>query len=145
MRDDKDTAIKKYLQSRAEQLKELSPFKATRYKDACLSKIDFDQEDSELLSRWIAAPKDILYLYSPPGVGKTYFCSAIYNHFASKGFYVCFYREGDFFSELHRCINEKTSADYRLSAIAEYEFLMFDDLGSTRSSPDGLNLTGWVS
>lgn len=128
---------------RIAKLKKLSKFNNTRYEDASLSHIDFDECDSQLLSEWIYNPKDILYIYSPPGVGKTYFCSALFNHFCEKGIYIVFYKEKDFFADLHQEMTEHRSVDFRLKSISEYDFLMFDDLGSTRSGSDGLNLTDW--
>jgi len=124
-------------------LKNISPFKGTRYEKACLSKINFDDNDSILLSKWIDSPRDILYIYSPPGVGKTYFCAALLNYFIDKAWQSVFKKEKDLFIELQIQISEHRSADYLLQQISNYSILMIDDLGSTRSSPDGINLTEW--
>lgn len=101
-----------------------------KFKDAHLSKIQFNEQNSEKLLNWVNTPKNFLVLMGIPGVGKTYFCAALKNHRNDEKKFSFFLREKDFFSGLRESISEMgTSPDWELHKIAEMPFLIFDDLG----------------
>lgn len=119
-----------------------NPFTGTIYEDACLSKISFDEDQSEILSKFIDNPKNILYVHSPSGVGKTYFCAAVTNMRFSEKKYCWYMEEKDLFLKLK---SEGYDQLASLKNICENEFLILDDLGSTRGNdqdPDKW-LTSW--
>lgn len=108
-----------------------NPFIGTIYENACLSKIDFDEDQTHVLSNFIEKPKNILYVHSPAGVGKTYFCAAVTNMRFSQKKYCYYLEERELFLKLK-------SHDFNymgaLKQMCENEFLILDDLGSTRGN-----------
>jgi DNA replication protein DnaC len=112
----------------------INPFVGTIYENACLSKIDFDENQSEILNDFILKPKNIIYVHSPPGVGKSYFCAALTNLRFSQKKYCWYMEEKDFFTRCDICMTEKKCMNHEINKIAESEFLIYDDLGSTRGN-----------
>ena len=108
-----------------------NPFHGTQYENACLSKIDFDQEQLDILSKYVQNPKGFLYVYSGTGVGKTYFCAAITNMKINEQKRYCWYQdESSFYNNLFNKMNSKSeSTDEEIKKMTEQEFLIYDDLG----------------
>jgi DNA replication protein DnaC len=114
------------------------------YKDACLSKIDFDDGDSARICNWLEKPRNLLYIYSDPGVGKTYLAAAITNMFLDQKKYCWYMSEQEFFNKLRSCVTDGGSYSEKIKMMSENHFLILDDLGSTRGDEDQKQwLTPW--
>ena len=88
-----------------------NPFHCTQYENACLSKIDFDQDQLDILSKYLQNPKGFLYVYSGTGVGKTYFCAAITNMKINEQKRYCWYQdESSFYNNLFNKMNSKSES-----------------------------------
>lgn len=104
-----------------------------KYRDAHLSKLEFDVSVMEKLNAWVKSPKNILAFLGSQGIGKTYFCAAIYNHFNEK-IKVFYMTEYDLFRDLRKTMSEK-SEDYveKIKRMAGYDGLwILDDLGTSQ-------------
>ena len=122
----------------------INPFTNSIYEKACLSQIDFDEQQTEVLQKWLENPNNILFIYSPPGVGKTHFSAAITNMRFSQKRYCWYMSENDLFKKLRACIADDGDYSTLLNMMCENEFLILDDLGSTRSqSADKSGMTEW--
>ncbi len=121
-----------------------NPFSNSIYEKACLSQIDFDEQQTEILQKWLLKPRNILFVYSPPGVGKTHFAAAITNMRFSEKKYCWYMAETELFKKLRACIADDGDYSTLLTMMCENEFLILDDLGSTRSqSADKSGMTEW--
>lgn len=121
-----------------------NPFKNTIYEDACLSKIDFELEDSKKVSAWLEKPQGIMFVHSEPGYGKSYMCAAITNMRLSNKEYCWAMSEQDLFQKLRVCIQNDGDYSYILNMICDNYFLILDDLGSTRNqSSEKAGMTDW--
>lgn len=108
-----------------------NPFKQTKYENACLSKIDFDEDQMIVLQDFLKNPKNFLYVYSDPGVGKTYFSAAVTNMRIDEQKKYCWYQdENDFWTTLCEKMNNNQSSSSYVGMMAEQDFLILDDLGS---------------
>lgn len=120
-----------------------NPFEHTIYENACLSKIDFNNEQSECISEFIENPKNLLFLHSAAGVGKTYFCAAVTNNRMGKGQYCWYVTEQELFEKLRSCISDGQSYMQKLQMMCENDFIILDDIGSTRGDSEKKEL--WLS
>lgn len=106
----------------------------TRYQDAHLARIDLDSEMLGRMNTWMKSPRGLLLFIGNPGVGKTYFCAAMVNHFRELG-KKCFYKSE---SEFLRCIRNSISEpggdySYKVQVMARYEALwILDDIGTSQ-------------
>ena len=105
-------------------------FKNTCYEDACISKIEFQEDQGERILKWLSNPKDILFIYSEPGLGKTYLTSAIINYYDPKPIY--YVEEKTLFDKMRNAIAEGKNAIGELESICDNYFMIFDDMMSYR-------------
>jgi len=83
--------------------------------------------------KWAFDPKNIFYFCGNVGTGKTYFAAAFYNFLIEQKKPVRVYSEQFLFNELKVCMNlEDWGPTYRLQVICEAEYLILDDLGSSK-------------
>jgi DNA replication protein DnaC len=74
-----------------------------------------------------------LYLYGPPGAGKSHLAAAIANDCASNGVPTAYASTPDLLAFVRRGM-EDNSADARFMSLQHVELLILDDLGSEKSS-----------
>lgn len=74
-----------------------------------------------------------LYLYGPPGAGKSHLASAIANDCAANGVPVAYASTPDLLAFVRRGMDDN-SADARFISLQHVELLILDDLGSEKSS-----------
>ncbi len=104
--------------------------KGTRFEDAHLSKIELPSEHMPSLGAWVKDPKGMLLFLGNPGIGKTYFCAALRNHFK----YTVYSTENDFLKFIRSSISEP-GADYteKVQIMASYHAIwILDDLGTSQ-------------
>lgn len=107
-------------------------FKNTRYADACLSQIGFDEGCLNKIYAWLQKPKNVLFIHSSPGIGKTYLCSAIVNHFTEKKTPVYYLEEKKLFEKLSAWMEEGKSALTHFAALLDNDFFIYDDMFSQK-------------
>lgn len=120
-------------------------FKNTRYEDASLSKIEINEADAERLSAWIFKPSNILFLSSIPGVGKTYICSAVINHFYQKNLPVYYISECELLDKVSAFIQDGRNALGEWQNLCDNYFMIWDDLGSSRTNSRYKELSPWLA
>lgn len=101
-----------------------------RYDNACLSKIDFDQDTCKKISSWVKHKKNMLFLSGNPGLGKTYLCYAVKNSLPKD--FAVYYKETEFFAILRRLISSNQDYESKIDSIAGYNFLILDDVFTTQ-------------
>ena len=121
---------------------DLNPFKNTRYESACLSQIDFDEQQADIISQWLSNPHDFLYIYSDPGVGKTHLTAAITNYFYDLDLPIYYVNEEKLFSELKALMNGG-SVEWKMETVKDSPFLILDDIGCSRSDNEEKGMTIW--
>ena len=105
-----------------------------RYVDASLSKIDiFPEGTLEKASEWMKNPKNFLILMGPPGIGKTYFCSAMLEKLPRNIRTVRGYNEKNLLKRIRQSIGETKYGDYIsfLQQMIDDDLIIIDDLGAT--------------
>lgn len=106
----------------------------SRYKDACLSKIqDFTDNQGDSINNWLKNPKGIVLISSPPGVGKTYIAAAITNKRFEERKYCWYFSESDIITKFESMKNDGLNPEYKLQDMCENEFIIWDDMGSSLS------------
>lgn len=102
-----------------------------RYAGATLAKISLGDGIDEAVVDWVKKKKGFLVYLGAPGVGKTYFCSALMPWIHGKTSSYRYWKERDFFSRLRNCMDG--SGDYlrEIPLMADDEFLLIDDVGSS--------------
>ena len=77
------------------------------------------------------SPNGFLLYLGAPGIGKTYFCSALlpWIHWKVNNYY--YINERNYLIRLRECIDRGWDYSKEISQSFDHEFLMFDDLGST--------------
>ena len=108
-------------------------------KNACLSKVNLDEESAAKLSTWVEKPTDFLLYLGSPGCGKTYFCASMINLFKEKRFHYLFNFERDFLACLRNQVDQGFDPIFEIEKICEIPFVIIDDMGSARAD----NLTDW--
>src|ERR1700752_817106 len=108
-----------------------SEFFGTRYVGATLSKVMLPEEYTKTLIDWKSDPSKILLLYGPPGVGKTYICSAFLEWRPANCFTFRAYNERSILERLRGVIGQN-QGDYMqyLHELIDDDFIIIDDLGS---------------
>jgi DNA replication protein DnaC len=108
------------------------PVRNERYKDACLSKIDFLSIDQMAqLNDWMKNPKKFLYIRSSYGVGKNYLASAIALYYYNLNFHVYFFEEHELFTMLEEEVCDGRKAYGKIDTICENHMVCWNDFGST--------------
>jgi DNA replication protein DnaC len=74
-----------------------------------------------------------LYLYGPPGAGKSHLAAAIANDCATNGIPVAYASTPDLLAYVRRGMDDN-SADARFVSLQQVEMLILDDMGSEKSS-----------
>ena len=109
------------------------------HEQACLSKIDFNNEDAEAISNWIANPRDILLFMGNPGCGKSYFSMCVKNLLEEQKKKYVYVEEKDLFSGLKQTMRETGDFSYDLEVYGELPFLILDDMGSSKMTEWNVN------
>lgn len=78
-----------------------------------------------------------LYLYGPPGVGKTYLMAGICNHFARNKRNCAFIHVPTFTSDMKMLFDDKMQMEKKLKQLKEVDILACDDIG-------GESVTDWI-
>jgi DNA replication protein DnaC len=102
------------------------------YKNAQMSKIYQDDETMTKLLNWFKNPEYIFLFTGYVGTGKTYFVSAIYNHWIDEKKNVRAYTEDSFLSHLKSGFKEGIDAVYEIKRLCECDIFILDDLGHSR-------------
>ena len=87
---------------------------------------------SEKIFEFVKNPKDFLIISAPPGIGKTYLCSALFSFFFMRGVDVYPVKEADLMQKLRSGIKEGREYHFQLKYICDHYLFMLDDFGSTR-------------
>jgi len=101
-----------------------------RYREAQLG--HFAQQIANAVRRWLAEPKDGLFISGPAGTGKTYMACAIVRAVLEAGKPVTFVRCADFYAEIRRTFSigsEVTEGDVE-NRYANAPLLVLDDLAA---------------
>lgn len=125
-----------YLRQQERIAKDIKQFQGqhygSRYVGASLSAIRFtDQKHEAQISQWLKNPKNFLVFHGAPGIGKTYFCSAL-TEWAFKTFrHKRYHREEDLLRRLRSCISAG-QGDYliQLEWLIDDQLVILDDVGS---------------
>lgn len=99
--------------------------------DAHMAKIDQSQEILALVAKWLVKDKNMFYFCGNVGTGKTYFCSAWFNHLREQGKHVRAYSEYKLFSYLRSVIQKNWDPMIELEKICDCPYLILDDMGSS--------------
>lgn len=83
--------------------------------------------------RYAAAPEGWLYLYGPPGAGKSHLAAAIANDLAKNGEPVAYASVPDILAFVKRGMGDG-SADMRFDGLLSVDVLILDDLGTENST-----------
>ncbi len=104
-----------------------------RFAEAHFGKLRLDEKDAERIKKWIGGKKNFLVYIGNPGIGKTYFCSALYNlaRSAFKFETVRYWNERQLFNRLRSQMENGRDYLADLQEMCDDELLIFDDLGSS--------------
>lgn len=105
-----------------------------RYVGASLSKWRADPMQQKYVNNWMKSDKCMLVLLGVPGTGKTYFCAAIANYLMEQKKHVRYFNSRWFFETIQKAIGAGNNQYETVKMIAEYDYLIFDDLGSSTNS-----------
>lgn len=103
-----------------------------RYEGASLSGCSFGNggDDAKNVLDWMKSGKNFLVVMGPPGVGKTYFCSALIEWIAKKHSFFRYWHEKDFFTRLRGIVRDNSGEwSKEIEYIMDDDFIMYDDLG----------------
>ncbi len=102
-----------------------------RYVGACMAKLNFSDCAMQKIHNWTNNPKNMLVFLGQPGIGKTYFLSALIPWAVDKFNNFRYYKEADLLKKLRTSIAEN-SGDYleTLKYLIDDELIILDDLGS---------------
>lgn len=126
----------------APKANKISPFKGSKYESASLSQVDLEDRCSNIILKWIQNPKDILFIHSSPGIGKTHLCAAITHFFLDRQLPVYYMKEKTLFERLRAEIADGSNEERYLMYLCENEFMILDDICSTRNNSD-YGMTDW--
>ena len=129
----KKDARQKYLELECRNLQ--SGFFGARNVGATLSKGRLNTvkwpEVSQQILDFTKRMQGFLIISSPPGVGKTYFCSALLDYFFWKGIDTYCISERDFLERLRQGMAEGKEYHTIIKYICDHQVFILDDLGST--------------
>ena len=117
----------------------------TRYDDATLSKIELSEQESKVVSEWIFKPHNILFMSSTPGIGKTYICAAVVNHFYQRNLPIYYISECELLEKVSGYIQDGKNALGEWQALCDNYFMIWDDLGSSRTNSKYKELSAWLA
>lgn len=102
-----------------------------RYAGATLANVN-DAGSGNLVIPWLKKAKNFLIYLGAPGVGKTYFCSALIPWIDGKYNTYRYWNERDLLSRLRLVISQE-KGDYlkEIEYLLDDQFVMIDDLGSS--------------
>ena len=109
----------------------------SRYRGASLSKIQFgvDASGNEIARRvldWLKGKQHFLIYLGNAGIGKTYFCAAIFAEALTKFASVRYWNESELLKKVRNSM-EECQGDYleALKWLIDDDFVILDDIGST--------------
>lgn len=104
-----------------------------RYRGASLSKIQFGGDASaERILQWINGRHNFLVYLGNAGIGKTYFCAAMFAAIFTKYKSVRYWNESELLKRIRSSMDD-CKGDYleALQYLIDDDFVMLDDIGST--------------
>jgi DNA replication protein DnaC len=107
-----------------------------RYKHAAISKLDFGEDTCKIILEWMQREKNIFLFEGTPGVGKTYLCAAIVNHWYEKKKEIRYFTARSYLERVRFAISNNQDAIGCVHHICESEYLIIDDMGSNLSHTD---------
>ena len=105
-----------------------------RYVGATLAKWRADPSQMNIVNYWIKNDQSMLVLLGAPGTGKTYFCAALANYLMDQKKHVRYFNSRWFFETIQKAIGAGNNQYECVKMIADYDYLIFDDLGSSTNS-----------
>ena len=103
-----------------------------RFRNASMSQVDcLNDEQAAKLDKWIRNPHDFLYIYSPPGVGKTHLSAAIAIWYHERNLPVYYFSEHKLFTMTSMYESDGKPAEWKIQTICDNPLVVWDDLGST--------------
>lgn len=103
-----------------------------RYEGATLSGFSFEGSNhgNNSVINWLKKGKNFLVILGPPGVGKTYFCSALIHWIHLKTPSWRYWHEREFFTRIRGVIGSN-QGDFskEVENIMDDHFVMYDDMG----------------
>lgn len=104
-----------------------------RFVGACLSNVQLKADQNEKMSNWVNNPQNFLVVLGPPGVGKTYICSAMIELAMNKFHSYRVWNERQLLSAVRQTISDDNAIDFHkaMEYFIDDEFIIIDDVGST--------------
>lgn len=104
-----------------------------RFRGATLAKSKIDTRSSGRIAGWLAKPKGFLLIWGPPGIGKTYICSALLESILPRYRSVRAYSERNLLRRIRSSFDQVATGDYLtvLHDLIDDEVIIIDDLGSS--------------
>lgn len=105
-----------------------------RYVNATLSKWNANPTSSELVSKWLRRPENMLVIAGAVRTGKTYFLMAMANYLLDSHHPVKYLLYRRFFDELKKAIEKDQSPSYVIDQYANMPYLLLDDVGASQNT-----------
>lgn len=103
-----------------------------RYVGASLSKIQLKEHDQRTVDKFLQEKRNFLVYCGNPGIGKTYFCSALIEWIVTNFNTFRYWNESELLKRVRSSMQEFTG-DYleALKLLIDDEIVIIDDIGST--------------
>lgn len=102
-----------------------------RFAGASLSALAIGTDVAAKIAEWLKKKKGFLVFLGSPGIGKTYFCSALLPWIDGKFNTYRYWRERDFLSRLRETMGQNGDYITAIPLLMDDEFVMIDDVGSS--------------
>lgn len=104
-----------------------------RFVGACLSNVQLTKAQAERVAKWADKPENFLVFIGPPGVGKTYICSAMIELAMTKFSSYRVWNERQLLSAVRQTISSDMAIDFHkaMEYFVDDDFIIIDDIGST--------------
>lgn len=104
-----------------------------RFVGACLSNIQLKSDQNDKICKWVNHPENFMIVIGPPGVGKTYICSAMIELAMTKFTSYRVWNERQLLSAVRQTISSDMAIDFHkaMEHFIDDDFIIIDDVGST--------------